>query len=74
MVTSDTAVINANTSPYSEAKPNPIWYGLGLNNMPPVQVVVAGAFYSPSSYNVANTNVDVPFAVVDTNLYPPYFG
>jgi hypothetical protein len=73
MATSDTAVINANTRPYSGSMPNPIWYGLGLNSMPPVQVVVAGAT-SPSQYNVPNTNVDVPFAVIDTNLYPPYLG
>jgi hypothetical protein len=76
MTTSDTAVINANSPPYSGSKGNPIWFGLGLNmtNKPPVQVVIAGAFYAPSKYNVANTNVDVPFAVVDTNLFPPYFG
>jgi hypothetical protein len=73
MATSDSAVVSANTSPYSGSNGNPIWFGLGLNKMPPVQVVVAGAT-SPSQYNVANTNVDVPFAVVDTNPFPPYLG
>jgi hypothetical protein len=72
MTTSDTAVINANTSPYSGSNGNPIWFGLGLKGKP-VQVVVAGAT-SPSQYNVANTNVDVPFAVVDTSPFPPYLG
>jgi hypothetical protein len=73
MATSDTAVINANTPPYSGSKSNPIWFGLGLNSMPPVQVVIAGAT-SPAQYNVANSNIDVPFAVVDTNPFPPYLG
>ncbi len=73
MATPDSAVIYANSPPYSGSNGNPIWFGLGLNGKPPVQVVVAGAT-SPSQYNVANTNVDVPFAVVDTNLFPPYFG
>jgi len=79
MATSDTAVINANTSPYSGSKGNPIWFGLGLNNAAPVQVVVAGispagSATSTTGYNAANSNVDVPFAVIDTNPFPPYFG
>jgi hypothetical protein len=49
---------------------NPIWNGLGK---PPYQVVIAGATAS-SQYANSNSNVDVPFAVVDTNPFPPYFG
>ncbi len=48
---------------------NPIWLALGK---PMVQVVVAGAT-QPSQYRNANTNVDVPFAVVDNDPYPPYY-
>lgn len=66
MGTSDSAVSTANAK-------NPIWLALGLDKMPPVQVVIAGAT-SPSEYRNPNSNVDVPFAVTDTNPYPPYLG
>lgn len=66
MGTSDTAVSTANAK-------NPIWLALGLDKMPPVQVVIAGAT-SAMQYRNANSNVDVPFSVTDTNPYPPYIG
>jgi hypothetical protein len=63
MSTNSTAIYNANAK-------NPIWLGLGK---PPAQVVIAGAT-SPSQYRNANSNVDVPFAVIDSNPFPPFFG
>ncbi len=71
MSTVTTAVPNANgnaTATYPNG--NPMWVALGK---PPVQVVIAGAS-SPSQYRSANSNVDVPFAVTDTNPYPPFLG
>lgn len=49
---------------------NPIWLALGK---PTVQVVIAGAT-SPSQYRNANSNIDVPFQVTNTNPFPPYLG
>ncbi len=49
---------------------NPIWLALGK---PTVQVVIAGAT-SPSQYRNANSNIDVPFQVMDSNPFPPYLG
>ena len=63
MSTNSTAIYNANAK-------NPVWLGLGK---PPAQVVIAGAA-SSSQYRNANSNVDVPFAVIDSNPFPPYFG
>jgi hypothetical protein len=63
MGTNTTAIYNANPK-------NPIWLGLGK---PPAQVVIAGANL-PSQYRNANSNVDVPFAVIDSDPFPPYFG
>ncbi len=64
------AMGTANSGIASANKNNPIWFGLGK---PPYQVVIAGAT-SPSQYRNANSNVDVPFAVIDNNPYPPYLG
>ncbi len=63
MGTADNGISAAN-------KGSQIWFGLGK---PMVQVVVAGAS-SASDYAKANSNIDVPFAVIDTNPYPPYLG
>jgi hypothetical protein len=63
MGTNTTAIYNANPK-------NPIWLGLGK---PAAQVVIAGATLS-SQYRNANSNVDVPFAVIDSDPFPPYFG
>ncbi len=63
MGTMTSAVSNANAN-------NPIWLALG---QPANQVVIAGAM-SPSQYRNANSNVNVPFAVTDSNPFPPFFG
>jgi hypothetical protein len=63
MGTADNGIPTTNQS-------NPIWNGLGK---PMVQVVVAGAT-SAADYAKANSNIDVPFAVIPGNPYPPYLG
>ncbi len=66
MTTNTTAINNANAK-------NPMWLALGK---PPAQVVIASAAgaATPSQYANANSNVDVPFAVVDSDPFPPYLG
>ncbi len=68
-----TAMATQNSALATVNAKNPIWNGLGLGSQPPYQIVIAGAT-SPSQYANANSNVDVPFAVIDNNPFPPYFG
>ena len=72
------AMTTTNTKLNSTNANNPIWLGLGLGGKTPYpyQVLVAGPMgpATPANYAAANSNVDIPFAVIDSNPFPPYFG
>ncbi len=64
------AMATANSGIAQTNQNNPMWEALGK---PLWQVIIAGAS-SPADYNKANSNIDVPFAVMDTDPFPPYSG
>jgi len=63
MQTQNSAIADANSN-------NPVWAAMGK---PLAQVVIPGDA-QPSQISNPNSNVNVPFAVIDQNPYPPYFG
>jgi hypothetical protein len=63
LTTTNNAVAQANAN-------NPVWAALGK---PLTQVIIPGVT-DPSQITNSNTNIDVPFAVVNQNPYPPYIG
>lgn len=63
LTTNNTVIAQANAG-------NPIWSALGK---PTTQVLIPGVT-SPSQITNSNTNIDVPFAVIDQTPYPPYAG
>jgi len=63
LTTTNDAVAQANAN-------NPVWTALGK---PLTQVMIPGVT-DPSQITNSNTNIDVPFAVIDQSPYPPYIG
>jgi len=63
LTTTNAAIAQANSK-------NPIWAALGK---PLTQVLIPGVT-DPSQITNSNTNINVPFAVVDQSPYPPYAG
>jgi len=63
LTTTNNAVAQANAN-------NPVWAALGK---PLTQVIIPGVT-DPSQISNSNTNIDVPFAVVEQSPYPPYIG